>query len=480
MRTTMATRALVAIATLLLLAQAGGSARAETPLVAVSQAPQDHDGGPDAPGESASAEQSASRAARDGEREMSHRCLTPARAHQIYWDCIGQPFEIFTDTLTRDLTGFRKFLGSIGIMPIASYTAQLMGNPSGGRTQGFTYAGALDAAIAVNLQQLLGVPGLSFVVSASWPTGQSLSTETIDNLFFVQSAFSGTGEVSLQQMFLQQDLFDGTLSIAAGRLAPGNTFASLPVFSYYLSGGINPIPGSLVYNDPTFAQSPPGVDWGAQIVYGPIVPLQIAVGVYNTNPFAAAGANHGVDFSLQQGNTGVLTVFQVNYRLNQAKTDTGLPGEYAIGGFYDTNRFSSLNPPPGTVSGNYAVYAMFQQMVFRDGGPGSRRGLTVWGEFALSPRQSASLIPYLVASGLSYRGLVPSRGRDVASVGVVSGILSRHVPDASAETVIEANYQATLSRGISITPDVQYVIKPSGNSRIKNAVVVGLQLAVSF
>ena len=476
----MVARAQVAIATLLVLALAGGQAWAEAPLVTVSQAPLENEGGPDAQRESAPAEPSADRAPRDGEREMSHRCLTPARAHQIYWDCIGEPFESITDTLTRDWRGFRKFLGSFGVVPIASYTAQLMWNPSGGRTQGFTYAGALDAAIALNLQRLLGVPGLSFVVGASWSTGQSLSTETIDNLFFVQSAFSGTGEISLQQMYLQQDLFDGTLSIAAGRLAPGNTFATLPVFSFYLSGGINPIPGSLVYNDPTFAQSPPGVEWGAQIIYNPIVPLQIALGVYNTNPFAASGANHGVDFALQEGNTGVLTVFQVNYRLNQGKTDTGLPGEYAIGGFYDTNRFTSLNPPPGTVSGNYSVYAMFQQMVYRDGAPGSKRGLTVWGEFALSPRQSASLIPYLVAGGLSYRGLFPSRGRDVASLGVVSGILSRHVPNASAETVIEGNYQVTLSRGISITPDVQYVIKPSGSSRIKNAVVLGLQLAVSF
>jgi porin len=480
MRTTMAARALVAIATLLFMALAGGApARADEPLVTVSQAQLNEESGPEGQRITGS-EQSAEQAPRGGEREMSHRCLTPARAHRIYWECIGEPFESIADTLTRDWIGFRKFLGSIGIVPIASYTAQLMGNPSGGRTQGFTYSGQLDTAIGVNLQKLLGLPGLSFVVSASWSTGQSLSTETIDNLFFVQSAFAGTGEVTLQQMYLQEDLFDGTLSIAAGRLAPANTFASLPVFSYYLSGGINPVPGSLAYNDQTFAQSPPGVEWGIQIAYDPIVPLQLSLGVFNTNPFAANGTNHGVDFSFQEGNTGVLTVFQVNYRLNQGKTDTGLPGEYAIGGFYDTNRFTSLNPPPGTVSGNYAVYAVFQQMVYRDGAPGSKRGLTVWGEFALSPRQSASLIPYLVAGGLSYRGLFPARARDVASLGVVSGILSRHVPATSAETVIEANYQATLSRGISITPDVQYIIKPSGSSRIKNAVVLGLQVAVSF
>jgi carbohydrate-selective porin OprB len=63
---------------------------------------------------------------------------------------------------------------------------------------------------------------------------------------------------------------------------------------------------------------------------------------------------------------------------------------------------------------------------------------------------------------------------------VVSGLFSRHVPDASAETVIEANYQATLPFGISITPDIQYVIKPAGNTRIRNALVIGVQLAVVF
>ncbi len=461
----MTKRAEVAIAlVLLLLALPGGTpVRAETPLVAVAQEQPD--------------DESAGRAPRDNERLMSLRCPTPARAHRLYWECVGQPFDSISETLTRDWAGLRSFLASLGILPIASYTSQLTGNPSGGQRQGFTYAGTLDATIAWDLQPLLGVPGLSFTVGASWSSGQNLSAQDIGNFFTVQSAFTGTGTVSLQQMYLQQQFLDGALSIAAGRLAPANTFATLPVFNNYFSGGINPVHGSLTINDPAFAQSPPGVEWGAQIAYSPILPLQISMGVYNTNPVSASGADHGVDFSLQQGNKGVLTVFQLTYRLHHAKTDTGLPGEYAIGTFYDSNAFTSLSPPPATVSGNYAVYAMFQQMVYRAGGD---RGLTIWGQLALAPRQSASLIPYLVAGGLSYQGLLPSRGGDIASLGVVSGVFSRHVPDASAETVIEANYQAMLPFGLSITPDVQYVIKPAGNSRIRNALVIGVQLAVNF
>jgi porin len=408
------------------------------------------------------------------------RCPTPARPHNIHLECVGEPFDLLAETLTRNLAGIRGFLAALGITPTASYTTQLMGNPRGGVSHGFTYAGALDAMVTLDLDRLLGVPGLSFTVGASWATGASLSAQDIGNVFPVQSAFSGTGTVSLQQMYLQQQLLDAALTLAAGRLAPGSTFGILPVAGNYLSGGINPIHGSLSIDDSAFAQSPPGVQWGALAAYDLTRAIQIALGVYNTNPLAAAGANHGVDFSFQQGNRGVLTVAQLTYRLNQARGDAGMPGEYALGGFYDSNAFSSLSAPGTTMNGNYVIYVMAQQMVYRPGGAGSARGLTVWGEMALSPRPSASPMPYLVAGGLSYQGLVPARGKDIASVGVVSGTFSRYLPDTSAETVIEVNYQATLPYGVSVTPDIQYVIKPGGSRRIGNAVVIGLQVAVTF
>ncbi len=63
---------------------------------------------------------------------------------------------------------------------------------------------------------------------------------------------------------------------------------------------------------------------------------------------------------------------------------------------------------------------------------------------------------------------------------MISGAFSRYLRGASAETVIEANYQVMVTPWLSGTPGVQYVIKPSGNSGIKSAVVLGLQLAVTF
>ncbi|MGB7950145.1 MAG: carbohydrate porin, partial [Candidatus Binatia bacterium] len=130
--------------------------------------------------------------------------------------------------------------------------------------------------------------------------------------------------------------------------------------------------------------------------------------------------------------------------------------------------------------GLYSIYGMFQQMIYRDGDAGSQKGLTIWGEAALAPRSIVSSIPYFVGGGLSYQGAIPRRDDDIASFGVIYGAFSRYVPRASAETVIETNYQVTLTNWLSVTPDLQYVIRPNGSSAIKNALVLGAQLQIVF
>ena len=89
-------------------------------------------------------------------------------------------------------------------------------------------------------------------------------------------------------------------------------------------------------------------------------------------------------------------------------------------------------------------------------------------------------MPYFVGGGLSYQGAIPRRDDDIAAIGVIYGSFSRYIPRTTAETVIEANYQINLTNWLSITPDLQYVIRPSGSSVIKNALVLGAQVQIVF
>jgi porin len=414
----------------------------------------------------------------------SVRCPTSADPYRLYFECRGRPFGFVEETLTGDWAGLRTELNELGITPTASYTAQFLGNPSGGQSRGFTYSGTLQASILWDLHKLLRIPGLSFNIGGAWSTGKNLSADYIGNSFTVQSAYgspgNGTNNLTLGETYLQQQLFNNSLVIAAGRLATANTFATMPVFNNYLNVGINPAPDSLGINDPTFTLYPPGTEWGAQAIYNISPAFQMAVGVFNTNQSSAGGGKGGLDFAFQQGNRGALSVVQLTYLFNHAPADIGLPGQYILGGYYDSNRFSSLRIPNSTESGTYSVYGMFQQMVYRDGGAGSQKGLTVWGETTLAPKSSVNTMPYFVGGGLSYQGPIPGRDNDIAAAALIYGTFSRYIPRTTAETVIEINYQITFSRWLSITPDIQYVIRPSGSSAIKNALVLGTQVAVVF
>ena len=105
-----------------------------------------------------------------------------------------------------------------------------------------------------------------------------------------------------------------------------------------------------------------------------------------------------------------------------------MPGLYAVGGMYDSSKFSRVDGSGGTKNGNAGVYAMFQQMVYRDGGPDSQKGLTLWGEVAVAPRPSVSPLPVFGGGGLTYQGLIPGREQDAVSLGVIYGALSRDLP----------------------------------------------------
>ncbi len=415
---------------------------------------------------------------------LSIRCPSPGNPHKQYFECFGKPFDFVEHTLTQDWAGLRTELARLGIMPIASYTTQLLGNPNGGQSRGFTYSGTLQTSIFWDLHKLIRVAGLSFNISAAWSTGKSLSTDDVGNIFPVQSAYTapgnGTNNLTLGELYFQQQLFNNSLTIAAGRLTPQRTFATMPVLNQYINGGINPVPGNLNINDPSFTAYPPGVEWGIQALYNLTAKFQVAAGVFNTNQNSAAGAKGGLDFSFQQGNRGALSVVQINYLLNHAPEDTGLPGQYSFGGLYDSNRFASLRKAKASASGTYSIYGLLQQRIYRDGDGSSQKGLTVWAETAIAPKSNVNTMPYFGGVGLSYQGAIPGRDNDIASAGVIYGALSRYLPRTTAETVIEANYQINLKRWLSITPDLQYIIRPSGSSAIGDALVFGAQVAISF
>ncbi len=129
--------------------------------------------------------------------------------------------------------------------------------------------------------------------------------------------------------------------------------------------GINPNPYSLGANDITFFGPPPGTQLGTQATYAITPSIQVAAGIFNTNLNSANGANHGTDFTLQEGNKGVLAIAEIDYLYNQEANSKGKPGQVTVGFLHNNNSFPYLSDPLTHIDGYSGVYLMGQQMVYR-------------------------------------------------------------------------------------------------------------------
>jgi porin len=81
---------------------------------------------------------------------------------------------------------------------------------------------------------------------------------------------------------------------------------------------------------------------------------------------------------------------------------------------------------------------------------------------------------------LVYPGLIPGRGNDTGAFGLAYGKFSKYLRDQDYEMVLEWTYAVAIAPWLTLQPDMQYIIKPSGTSNTANALVGGLQIAINF
>lgn len=376
--------------------------------------------------------------------------------------------------LTGDWGGYRAKLVELGITPKASYYTTLQGNPIGGDSKGFEYAGLMNAYLTFDLDKLFGLPRTTFIVSGSWASGRDLSNKHIGNAFTVSEVFNGR-TVRLYQLMLDIELFNNTFDVAFGRMGIGDEFAAADIFTTYVSGAFNGNPISITINEPAFF-SDPVASWGSRITMKPIEPIQIKAGVYNSNPNVGNDNNNGLNFSFRRG---AIFISEISYLLHQQKDSKGLPGTYTFGGYYDTADFDTLEDPSRQEDGNYGFYWTLQQMVYSEDSKDGQ-GLTPWVNVSIAPNDSINTFPFFVMGGLVYQGPFKNRDSDVAAVGFALGTFSDELPDQDHEAMLELTYIIQATNWLQIQPDVQWIINPSGASDIDDAFVLGFQLLVNL
>ena len=406
-------------------------------------------------------------------------------------DLAPSPFKLVLprEHLLGDWYGTRTWLEDQGIVPTLTFVTDSLGNPSGGKDQGFTTANNLGLDLNFDLEKLCRFEGASFLLSMSYRFGGSLSANYIHNVFTVQQVFGGE-TFHLINIAYQQKLFDDRVELRLGRIAAGDDFLVSPYNYVFVQNGFDGNPVGIFFNSPGMTAYPNDT-WGALVKVRPTARTYIMGGVYNGDPSIRANDKHGVDFSMDGP---LFAIGEIAYQPNSLPGDRGLIGNYKAGFWYDNSLYTDFNT--GAVNrGNWGFYGMFDQVLVRFGEPASHRGFGVAGSFLASPDQSISQMPYFFTAALVTRGIFPSRPRDIIGLGVVYGHFSNDLQNfqrraqqldpnvgvQSQETVVELTYRlALLKSALFFQPDLQYVFRPGGTGRISDALVLGAQVGVNF
>jgi porin len=380
--------------------------------------------------------------------------------------------------LTGNWGGLRHELERAGVTLTATYTTDLLGNPVGGHTQGFRYAGDMAVDLHADLEKLWGLKGMQLDVSGAWRSGESLSAQDIGNTFTVSQIFGGE-TVWLYAIALEwPSLWDDRLDIRLGRIGAGDDFLTSPLYTAFVNSVFDGIPGSVPINIPSFSVYPVAT-WGLRTKVMPTESWSVMTGLYYSDPMLARDSSHGIDFSIRSS-AGIFVIGELGYLSNQGQGATGLPGNYKIGAYVDSNGYPDLSSAAqAEIRGNYGVYVLVDQMIYREGGSQSAQGLTPFAAVTFAP-PNRNTFPWFFSAGLVYLGLIPGRDNDTAAFGLAYGKFSKYLGGQDYEMVLEWTYEVAIAPWLTLQPDLQYIIKPSSMSQIANALIGGVQIAINF
>jgi len=181
----------------------------------------------------------------------------------------------------------RHELEDRGIFLGGSYTMDLLGNPVGGKSAGFTYFGQVQVLLVAELEKLAGWRGGYFVAGMTDSAGTDLSRRYVGNYFDVAEITSIPTAV-LGPLYFEQRWEAWATSLKLGRMGIGQDFVTMDMFNLYLGGidGHTPVFG---YN--TFWSSNARSTWAEVLKTEPQEECTLRYGIYQATRANGSIAN---------------------------------------------------------------------------------------------------------------------------------------------------------------------------------------------
>ena len=284
----------------------------------------------------------------------------------------------------------------------------------------------------------------------------------------------GRGNIwRLAQAWVKTGFLDNTLQVKAGRMGMSEDFngSQCEFQSLILCGGqVGKSQGDVWYNGPVSG-------WAINAKYRFAPEWTFGLGVYENNPKNLTDTKSaGFNLSTKDAN-GVLIPVELAWKTKQVNQ---LPGEYKLGGFYTTHKYTDVDQSHDENS-KQAIWFNAQQQLTA-GANNSTQGLYGTVNLVFNDKATATIADTQQLA-VWYKGAFDARPKDQIGFGVGryhynNDVLKNH--DRDQELDFEVNYVYQYSPAIMLRPNIQYVYRPAGLKSTDNAWVAGVSVKANF
>jgi porin len=423
------------------------------------------------------------------------------------------------DALTGNWGGLRSKLEDKGIVFGADTIDEVFGNPSGGTGQGAIYEGRLELTATVDLGKTLGWTDATAHVNAYQIRGRGLSANDLGNNLATVSNIEAARSLRLFDLWIEQSLFNTTLTIRAGQLAADDEFFISPTAAIFINSTFG-WPAIMAADLPSGGPAYPLATPGLRVKYAATQTISVLAGLFNGDPAGPGPGNpqlrdaSGTAFRIGDS---ALAILEGGYAVNQDPAATGLPASYKLGVWFHSGQFAdqrfdttglSLASPassgiPAMHQHDGGGYLALDQALLNETKP-ERRNISVFLRLSGAPSDRNPVDLYADA-GITLTGFVAGRANDTLGFAVAVARISADAqsldedargftgvatPVRDEETAFELTYRAQMTPWWSLQPDLQFIRhpgggiappgSPTGTQAIPDAVVIGLRSAILF
>jgi porin len=390
-----------------------------------------------------------------------------------------------------------------GVSTHLTLVNDLAGNPTGGLRQGYSNAGVVRGGADFDMNKLLGLKGGKIHLELIQYYGKSISSAYIGDAIKVQGAYYPFEQFNLAQLGYEQTLFDNKLDILAGRINATSTFNHATFGCQFV--GHSQCPNQLSLTTGSLSAFP-YVTWGTKVRVNPTRTFYIQTGVFEIDP--KRHLDDGFDWSTTEA-TGVTVPVEFGYGTDFSNDN--YPRHLKVGGWYNNARYNDPllttrglskvffpGAPLNYEGGRGGVWLLGDQVLWRP--DATRRNLAVFGSYS-APFDQREFYHSLSTAGAMFTGPLASRPRDTMGAMVTwidftgreTELMNDTLEKAGSRTFVqrdelmfELNYSYRIIRGLSTTPNIQYIVNPDISQHMsarfapKDAFVIGWRLVFNF